>query len=96
MLKLGLIIPLLKDRLFSGLEAQYLSERKTYSGGTTGGSFVTNFTLLNQKLVRGLEMSFSIYNLFDKKYSQPVGSNYRMDAIEQDGRTFRFKLTYEF
>lgn len=96
MLKLGLIIPLLKDRLFSGLETQYLSKRKTYSGGTTGGSFVTNLTFLNQKLVKGLEMSFSIYNLFDKKYSHPAESYYRMDAIEQDGRTFRFKLTYGF
>jgi len=47
-------------------------------------------------LVKGLEMSFSIYNLFDKKYSHPAESYYRMDAIEQDGRTFRFKLTYGF
>ncbi|HAO20035.1 MAG TPA: hypothetical protein DCQ37_05780, partial [Desulfobacteraceae bacterium] len=43
-----------------------------------------------------LEFSAGIYNLFDKIYEDPGYEEHRQDAIEQNGRTFRFKLTYSF
>jgi iron complex outermembrane receptor protein len=45
---------------------------------------------------KGLELSASIYNLFDTKYGYPGGDEHVQDVLYQDGRTFRLKLTYTF
>ncbi|HWR90237.1 MAG TPA: TonB-dependent receptor, partial [Dissulfurispiraceae bacterium] len=92
----NLIIPLLKDEVFAGLEVQYTGKRKTLAGNYVDDFFVTNVTLFSQKIVKGLEVSASIYNLFDKKYHDPASTEHRMDSIEQDGRNYRIKLTYAF
>lgn len=97
MAKLNLIAPLWQDKFFSGLEVQYMSSRKTLNSERTGGFFLTNLTLLSEKVVKGLDVSLSIYNLFDKKYSYPASNDhYPINTIEQDGRTFRLKFTYAF
>lgn len=92
----NLIVPLLRDKLFASPELQYTSSRKTLSGGSTGSFVVANLTLFGKNLLKGLELSGSIYNLFDKKYGDPGGAEHRQDVIRQDGRTFRLKLTYSF
>jgi iron complex outermembrane receptor protein len=43
-----------------------------------------------------LRLTASVYNLFDKKFSDPASLAHRQETIEQDGRIFRFKLTYLF
>lgn len=97
MAKLNVIAPLWQDKVFSGLEMQYMGSRKTLNGTKTGGSLLTNLTLFSQNILKGLEVSFSVYNLFDKKYSYPASNeHYPINTIEQDGRTFRFKVTYGF
>jgi iron complex outermembrane receptor protein len=53
-------------------------------------------TLLSREVVKGLELSASIYNLFDREYADPVSDDFTQDTIEQDGRTFRVKATYRF
>jgi len=55
-----------------------------------------NGTLFTQTLVRGLEMSGSVYNLLDRKYSTPSSGGGLQETIAQDGRSFRVKLTYRF
>jgi outer membrane receptor protein involved in Fe transport len=55
-----------------------------------------NFTLFSRELIKNLEASASLYNLFDRRYRDPVAGDFRQAAIEQDGRTFRVKLTYRF
>lgn len=94
--KLNLISPIWKDFFFGGLEVQYTSDRKTVTDRKVGGFSVTNFTLFSQKLIKGFEISASIYNLFDTKYSDPTGNDHIQTAIPQDGRTFWFKITYGF
>jgi len=94
--KLNLISPIWKDFLFGGFEVQYTSDRKTLTDRNVGGFSVANFTLFSQKLIKGFEISASIYNLFDKKYSDPTGKDHIQTAIPQDGRTFWFKITYGF
>jgi len=61
-----------------------------------GAFAVANATLYTRELIKNLEFSASFYNLFDTRYSDPVSSDYKQDAIRQDGRTFRLKLTYHF
>jgi iron complex outermembrane receptor protein len=104
--KANVIAPLLKDKIFASLEFQYVSKRTTAHLGTDVGGEdapgygVLNFTLFSQNLVKGLELSASIYNLLDRKYSDPAtqnqGGTHLQDLIEQDGRSFRVKLTYRF
>ncbi len=55
-----------------------------------------NLTLFSREIVKNLEVSASLYNLFDRRYRDPVAGDFRQPAIEQDGRTFRVKLTYRF
>ncbi|NOT54720.1 MAG: TonB-dependent receptor [Deltaproteobacteria bacterium] len=94
--KLALIYPVIADKLYAGLESQYMSERRTLSGRNTRGHFLTNFTLFNQNLIKGLEVSGSVFNLFDEAYGDPGSGEHRQEVIEQDGRTFWLKLKYAF
>jgi iron complex outermembrane receptor protein len=55
-----------------------------------------NLTLLSQRLIKGLEISASVYNLFDTHFAFPVSQDLLQDTITQDGRGFRIKLTYRF
>jgi len=73
-----------------------MSDRTTIQGNNSGGYWLANFTLFSRELVKGVEFSASIDNIFNKKYSDPVGSDFSEDAIQQDGRSFRVKLTYHF
>jgi len=52
--------------------------------------------VFGQRLLKNLDLSASVYNLFDKKYGDPGGAEHLQDIIDQDGRTFRVKLTYRF
>lgn len=99
--KLNLILPVIKNKLFTGFETLYTGTRKTLAGNETKDLFVTNLTLSSEGLLKGLEASFSIYNIFDEKYRDPASQEHAdhtppLDAIEQDGRSFRLKLTYRF
>ena len=94
--KFNLIVPLIYEKIFTGMEIQYTSRRKTLADDNTGDFFVTNVTVFAQKLLKGLEISGSVYNLFDKKYLDPGSGEHLQDRIEQDGRNFRLKLTYKF
>jgi len=94
--KFNLIVPIIQEKVFTGMEVRYTSKRKTLAGKEVEDFFITNVTVFAQKLLKGLEISGSVYNLFDKKYRDPGSGEHRQDSIEQDGRNFRFKLTYKF
>ena len=109
LVKLSLSVPLYKDKLFAGVEFRYASER--YSLHTTtdsSGQLITvqgedaasygivNLTLFSQKLIKDLEVSASIYNLLDRRYSDPASRYHTQDLMEQDGRSFVLKMTYRF
>ncbi len=94
--KLNIIVPLLKEKLYSSLEVQYTAKRKTLKQNHTDDFFITNITLFSRNILRGLEISGSVYNLFDKKYGDPGAGEHLQDIIQQDGRGFRLKLTYSF
>lgn len=96
LVKFNLTTPLYKDKLFSGLEVQYTSPVKTLARQEAEGFCLVNWTLFSQKLVKGLEVSVSIYNLFDTRYAFAAAEENQEDLIPQDGRTFRVKLTYHF
>ena len=80
----------------AGLELQYSSNVRTLAGNRADSYWLVNATLFSQKLINGLEVSASVYNLFDQRYGYPGGSEHIQDVIPQDGISFRVKLTYRF
>jgi iron complex outermembrane receptor protein len=93
--KLVLSAPLGATGVRAGLDTQYVSRRRTLAG-EVGGYTVANLTFTRSGLAKGVELSFSLYNLFDKAYGDPGSVEHRQDVIAQDGRTVRLKLTYRF
>ena len=91
--KVNVIAPLIGPQLSAGVELQYVSSRRTITGGQVAGVLVPNLTLLNHGLRRNLEVSASVYNLFDERYRDPGSEEHRQDAIVQYGRSFRLKVT---
>jgi outer membrane receptor for ferrienterochelin and colicins len=105
MIKFNASAPLLKDKIFAGLEVQYTSSRhtaftdllgNTVSATDAPGYTVVNFTLYSRNLLKNLEASASVYNLLDTSYFDPASRFHQQNVIRQDGRTFRLKLTYKF
>ena len=66
------------------------------SNQRVGGFLLANWTLLSKQISKNMDVSLSIYNLFDSKYSYPGGPEHLENSILQDGRTFRLKIVYRF
>lgn len=97
LVKANASLPLKKERIFLGGEIQYVSSIKTLAGNKTDEFLVANLTLMGRDIIKGMDFSTSLYNIFDKKFRVPAGNEHLpIDTIEQDGRTFRIKLTYKF
>jgi len=93
--KFNLSAPVPRTGWRSGAEASYVGRRGTLQG-ETGGYWLANLTLSAIRLAPGLELSASLYNLFDRRYADPGSEEHVQDAIVQNGRTFRLKLGYAF
>lgn len=91
-------IPIITPKLSAGIELLYLNKRKTLQNDNVNEYLNVNVTLLSKNLIKGLEISGSVYNLFGKKYSDPGAGEHwpPLDSIEQDGCIFRLKITYRF
>jgi outer membrane receptor for ferrienterochelin and colicins len=96
MAKLQLRVPLLGDRLSAGVEMQYVGAATTLRGNRADDFVVTNVTLYRKPVAKGLELSATIYNLFDGRYAYPGAEDHAQDLLEQDGRMVQGKLTYRF
>ena len=107
MVKFNLSVPVWQNKIFAGLEVQYTSGRHTLftavsppgatlSGSDAPGYAIVNFTVFSQNLLPNLEASASVYNLLDTTYYDPASRLHLQNRIEQDGRSFRLKLTYRF
>jgi outer membrane receptor for ferrienterochelin and colicins len=97
--KFNLIVPLVKNKLFGGLEVLYMSGRKGLNDSRVGDVVLTNLTLLNRNVFKGWEFSASVYNLCNQKFRDPGAEEHvrtGLNSIVQDGITFRLKLTYRY
>jgi iron complex outermembrane receptor protein len=90
------IVPVVPDLLFAGVDLRYISERKTLQATRVDDSFLTGVTVLNRNLIPGLEVQFGIDNLFDVERFDPASAEHDQSSIEQDGRIFFVKMTYQF
>ncbi len=96
MAKANLIAPLFSERVYAGLELQHLSKRKTQQAIDADAYTVANLTISSDRLLRGLSLSASLYNLFDAKIEDPGSTEHEQAVIEQDGRKFLIRASYQF
>jgi len=94
--KAVLVIPVISQKVFVDIEEQYMGRRRTEGGSSASAFYLTNLTLFSLNIVPRLEVSASVYNLFDKQYGDPVSVDLVQDVLLQDGRNYRVKLTYAF
>ena len=94
--KAAFSVPVYREKIFASLELQGMSSRRTVLGSDVPAFMVANFTLFSRNLIKNLDASVSLYNLLDRRYSDPVSPDFTQQSIEQDGRQLRVKLTYRF
>ena len=94
--KIDLTAPLYREKVFATLDCQLMSDRVTLARQTDPGFGTVNFTLFSRQWIKGLELSASVYNLFNANYSDPGGPEHLQDLIQQNGRAYQIKATYCF
>jgi iron complex outermembrane receptor protein len=65
-------------------------------GGSISPFMLLNVTILDRKLGKHGDLSASVYNLLDKRYSDPASGANPEQSIPQDGRNFQVQLTWNF
>ena len=73
-----------------------VSSRQTSAGNAVSAFTIFNLTLLEQTLGKHLDLSAGVHNIIDKNYFDPGGPEDVQDAIQQNGRSFRCKITGRF
>jgi iron complex outermembrane receptor protein len=96
LVKSNIIVPVITDKLFAGLEGRYTSSRLTLADNNASPFYILNVSLFSQRIVKGWELSGHINNLMNQKYGYPGSGEHQQDIIDQDGRTFWLKLKYRF
>ncbi len=96
MAKCTFSVPLIGHRLFAGVDGQFIGRRLTLLQDSLSSYQVFNLTLLGHAIGKHLDVAASIYNILDKTYFDPGRPEDPEDAIQQDGRSFRIKVTGRF
>jgi iron complex outermembrane receptor protein len=96
LVKLDAATPLPGTPVNAGLSVRYAGSRLTRSEVLVPSYLRADMTLSSDRLIPGAEISAGVYNLFDRRYSDPVSDAHLQDAIEQDRRSVRIKLTVRF
>jgi outer membrane receptor for ferrienterochelin and colicins len=96
MAKAKLIAGLFSERVYAGLELQYLSKRKTQQTTDADAYMLTNFTLSSDTIIPGISLAVSAYNLFNSKFEDPGSTEHVQAVIEQNGRKVLFRASYQF
>ncbi len=94
--KFNLTAPLWQDKLWAGFDVQYSSPVRTVLGNESKEVVVANATLFGRPLGKNLEVSASIYNLFNERDGYSASTEHVQDTIPLAGRSFRAKITYRF
>jgi outer membrane receptor for ferrienterochelin and colicins len=96
LIKVSLTCPLLHRTFSTSIEAQYTSPRKTDVGTGVNRYATANFTATSREFAGGFHLSASIYNLFNHKYSDPVGTEIQGSILQQNGIDFRVQVSRAF
>ncbi|MGC9043220.1 MAG: TonB-dependent receptor plug domain-containing protein [Myxococcota bacterium] len=84
--------PVLKNRLIPAFSVNYISGAKTLNDDNIDAVILANFNLLYRNLFNHLDLSLSIYNIFNQKYYVPASVEHSMDRIQQEGINYQIKI----
>ncbi|MBL9126656.1 MAG: TonB-dependent receptor [Verrucomicrobiales bacterium] len=93
---LRVTLPVWPGRVFAGVELQAIGDRETAYGNRLPAQVQTHLTLSARDIVDGLDLSASLYNLFDRDDYDPAAPDFVQELHPRDGLTFRIKATYRF
>lgn len=96
LVKANLVVPVAHRWLALGFELESTSSRKTLAGTTLGSYAIADATITSREFGRGFRLSGSVYNFFDRRYSDPVGAEIIGSTVQQNGRDFRVQLMHTF
>lgn len=94
MVKLNLSSPLWNEDWTLGFDTLYMDSRRV-RGSQVDGHVLGSLTL-NGRVAANLDVSASAYNLWNARYADPTGAEFRQNGILQDGRGFRIRLDWRF
>jgi outer membrane receptor protein involved in Fe transport len=89
-------VPAWSRRVTFAAESQYVGDRLSNVGTVVPGEWLANVNVTVVPPGRRLSLSARVSNLFDTAYTQPVGLEFRQDAMPQDGRTASVRATLRF
>jgi outer membrane receptor for ferrienterochelin and colicins len=97
MVNLGVSVPLVRGEVYLSVDNQYVGEvLSAHLDERIDSYLLTNATISHKALASDLEMSLSVYNLFDVNYSHPGTFDHVQTEIPQDGRNLGVNLKYSF
>ena len=97
MVNLGVSVPLVRGEVYLSVDNQYVGEVLSADLSEKVDPYLlTNATISHNALASDLEMSFSVYNLFDVDYAHPGTFDHVQTEIPQDGRTLGLNVKYSF
>lgn len=79
-----------------GYELQYNAARETLGGSRVAGHALSNLHVRADRVLKGLDLSLGVYNLFDRRTLHPAADTNWQTALEQDGRAWRMRMEYRF
>ena len=91
--KVNATVPLPRST-HAAVELLYTGSQESDARALVPASVLTNITVTSKPIKGGAEFSASCYNLFDRRWYAPGGPEHIQSMIQQDGRTFRVKVTY--
>lgn len=94
--KLNVTEKLPRTNLAMSLEAQYRSRIEALQCGSVSPFTLLNVTILDRKIGKHGDLSASVYNLLDKRYSDPASGANLQQSIPQDGRNYRVQMIWNF
>jgi iron complex outermembrane receptor protein len=92
---LGVLFPI-GWGLEGGTELVVVGPRDTRDGRKLETAAIWNVNFEYTSPIPGLGGSLGLYNILDRTYPDPGGTEHTMDRIPQDGFTFRVQLHYAF
>jgi outer membrane receptor protein involved in Fe transport len=88
--------PVWRRQIVLASESIFTSSRATVGGEMLPSFWLSNFTATYRPVRMPLTIGASVYNVFDTRYADPVGVEFRQAAIPQDGRTAAVRVTVKF
>ena len=89
-----LAVPL-RDTIFLSMELQALSDRTDRNGNRVGAYVRPSMTLSGAVGARA-RVGFTVWNVTNTRFADPVGDDYHQASIARDGRTARLQLSIAF